>query len=347
MEIKYGNKTIRNFAITSRTLDRDKYWNHLDTISRLCSENGFTGPLLLTGNDTYVEPWIAAQSAIDRYGVSPLVAINPIFAHPFTVAKMISSLAYIYEKQVFLNMVNGTSLSQHAALCDPLDHDEKYDRLQEFIQVVQKLTRGSSAPATFHGDHYSIEDLSLQPPIPEHLLPEYFIAGHSDAAQKVKEETGSVGMHMLNSKLEDIPEGVRGIHFGLITRETEDDAWDAAEARYPEDERGRYVLEKSMKNTDSVWKKRLKYAADTEDKCANGYWLAPFRSFQADCPYFVGGHERVKNLIVNLVRKGIEHIILEVPETEEDFAEVAKAYALAEAELARDFADQTAELVES
>lgn len=345
MEIKYGNKTISNFAITSRTLDRDKYWNHLDTISRLCSENGFTGPLLLTGNDTYVEPWLAAQSAIDRYGVAPLVAVNPIYAHPFTVAKMISSLAYIHKKKIFLNMVTGTSLSQHAALCDPLDHDEKYDRLFEFVQIVKQLTEGSSAPVTFKGEHYSTEELSLQPPIPKELLPEYFIAGHSDKAQMIKEEIGAVGMHMLSGKLDDIPEGVRGIHFGLITREREDDAWDAAEDRYPEDARGRYVLEKSMKNTDSVWKKRLKFAADTEDKSDNGYWLAPFRSFQADCPYFVGGHERVKNLIVSLVRKGIEHIILEVPETEEDFAEVSKAYAMAEAELAKDF--ENAPLVET
>ena len=345
MEITYGTKTIRNFAITSRTLDRDKYWNHLDTISRLCAENNFTGPLLLTGNDTYVEPWIAAQSAIDRYGVSPLVAVNPVYAHPFTVAKMVSSLAYLYGKNVFLNMVTGTSLSQHAALCDPLDHDEKYERLLEFTQIVQQLTEGSAAPVTFKGEHYSIEDLALHPPIPKELLPEYFIAGHSEKAQFVKDQTGAVGMHMLSGKLDDIPEGVRGIHFGLITRERDDDAWDAAEERYPEDARGQYVLEKSMKNTDSVWKKRLKFAADTEDKSDNGYWLAPFRSFQADCPYFVGGHERVKNLIVTLVRKGIKHIILEVPETEEDFAEVSKAYALAEAELAKDFESASAETV--
>lgn len=337
MEISYGTKTIRNFAITSRTLDRDKYWKHLDTISRLCAESRFTGPLLLTGNDTYVEPWLAAQSAIERYGVSPLVAVNPVYAHPFTVAKMISSLAYIYEKKVFLNLVTGTSLSQHAALCDPLDHDEKYDRLYEFTKIVQALTEGSAAPISFQGEHYQVEELPLHPPIPEHLLPGYFVAGHSEKAQWVKEETGAVGMHMLGGELDDIPEGVSGIHFGLITRENEDAAWDAAEARYPEDARGKYVLEKSMKNTDSVWKKRLKFAADTEDKSDNGYWLAPFRSFQADCPYFVGGHERVKNLIVSLVRRGIENIILEVPETDEDFAEVAKAYALAEAELAKDF----------
>lgn len=334
MEFKYQEKRICTFAISPRTLEPAEYWRNIERVGQWCGDYQFTGPLLFTGNDTFVEPWVAAQTVIDRYGVSPLVAVNPVYMHPFSVAKMISSYAYAFEKQVFLNMVTGTSLSQHEALHDPLDHDEKYDRLLEYIQIVQLLIERSPSGIDYKGTHYQVSDLALVPPIEEALQPGYFVAGHSDKATMVKEETGAVGMQMLMPGLVDDVKNAQGIHFGLMTRKTESEAWAAAHRRFPESERGKYILEKSMSNTDSVWKKRLKFAADTTDQCDNGYWLAPFRSFQADCPYFIGSHEQVKDLVVSLVRAGIEHIILDVPPAEEDFSEVATAFRMAEKELA-------------
>jgi len=53
------------------------------------------------------------------------------------------------------------------------------------------------------------------------------------------------------------------------------------------------------------------------------------------CPF---GHERVKDLVVSLVRSGIEHIILDVPPEEQEFAEVAAAFQMAKEELAAETA---------
>lgn len=344
MKLTVGDKEIQTFAIAPRTLDKAEYWENIRSVSKWCADYRLTGPLLFTGNDTFVEPWVCAQAMIAEYGVAPLVAVNPIYAHPFTVAKMISSYSLVYEKQIFLNMVTGACVKQHAALADEIDHDEKYDRLLEFIQIVQGLTENSPAPLTYEGKYYQVKDLRLNPPVPKELLPGYFVAGHSDKAQEIKALTGAVGMQMLPPKPDQLPEGVQGIHFGIMTRRTEEEVWDAAHKRFPESERGKFVLEQSMKRTDSVWKKRLKFMADTEDVCENGYWLAPFRNFQADCPYFIGSHERVKDLVVGLVRSGIENIILDVPGEEQEFAEVATAFQMAEQELA-DTANMTAAAV--
>ena len=109
MEFTYQDKRICTFAISPRTLEPAQYWRNIEKVGQWCGDYQFTGPLLFTGNDTFVEPWVAAQTVIDRYGVSPLVAVNPVYMHPFSVAKMISSYAYAFEKQVFLNMVTGTN----------------------------------------------------------------------------------------------------------------------------------------------------------------------------------------------------------------------------------------------
>ncbi|MEM9280439.1 MAG: LLM class flavin-dependent oxidoreductase [Verrucomicrobiota bacterium] len=333
MEITHGQKTISSFAISPRTLEPESYWKNVENVGQWCRDYRFTGPLLFTGNDTFVEPWVCAQSVVERFGCSPLVAVNPVFMHPFSVAKMVSSYAYTFKRKVYLNMVTGTSLSQHEALNDRIDHDAKYDRLREYIEIIQQLITASPGPVTYEGNYYEVKDLALVPPVDEALMPEFFIAGHSEKATEVREKTNSVGMQMLMPGLAADCNASKGIHFGLVTRKTEEAAWAAAEKRFPESERGKFILERSMKNTDSVWKKRLKFAADTLDQSDNGYWLAPFRSFQADCPYFIGSHAQVRDLVVSLIGKGIEHIILDVPPEEQEFAEIASAYQLAQAHL--------------
>lgn len=329
MEFDYHDRKIHSFVITPRTLDAAEYWENIKTTGEWCRDFGLTGPLLFNGNDTFVEVFVAAQTMVEQYGVSPLIAVNPLYMHPFTAAKFVSSYAYSFEKRVYLNMITGTALSQAEAMNCSLDHDQKYDRLREYIDIVQQLTEKSPRPISYEGDYYTVTDLALPVEIPQNLLPGYFIAGHSEGASAVRDATGAVGMKMLLPELAEAVQEDKGIHFGVVCRETEDEAWEAANEQFPEDRRGKHMLERSMKNTDSVWKKRLKFAADTADQCDNGYWLAPFRNFQADCPYFISSRDRLAKLIVDLVKSGVDEFILDVPPHREDFEEAAAAFAQA------------------
>ncbi|NNE91335.1 MAG: LLM class flavin-dependent oxidoreductase [Verrucomicrobiales bacterium] len=329
MNLKFDDQNINVFTITPRTLEAEDYWENIDQVGEWCGKYDFTGPLLFTGNDTFVEPWVCCQAMVERYGLSPLIAINPLYAHPFTVAKMVSSIAYVYEKQIFLNMVTGTAVNHAHQLNCFLDHDEKYVRLLEYIQIVQALISREGREVVFEGEHYKVDKLALVPAVPENLRPDYFIAGHSEKATWVRDETGAIGMKMLMPELAGVVCEDRGIHFGVVTRETEAAAWEAANKRFPEDRRGQHMLDRSMKNTESVWKKRLKFAADAPDQADNGYWLAPFRNFQADCPYFVGSHEQLADVVAGLIEKGVTEIILDVPGDENEFEQTAIAFELA------------------
>jgi alkanesulfonate monooxygenase len=171
------------------------------------------------------------------------------------------------------------------------------------------------------------------PAVPDSLLPGLLLAGQSDAARRVCNAVGAIGMQMLKPELERAVAGVSGIHFGIVTRATEDQAWQAAHALFPEDELGRAILEISMKNTDSAWKRQMKAACDDELTANSNYWLAPFRAFKADCPYFVGDYARVSDLLVGLIRNGIEVFILDVPASEEEFYHVDAAFKMASGRL--------------
>ncbi|MEM7699399.1 MAG: LLM class flavin-dependent oxidoreductase [Verrucomicrobiota bacterium] len=323
------------FTITPRTLAPEAYWENIDEVGKLCQRYRLTGPLLFTGNDTFVEPWVCAQALIERYRLSPLIAVNPLYMHPFTVAKMISSMAYVYGQKVFLNMVTGTAVNHAHQLNCYLDHDQKYDQMREAIEIIQQLIEREEKAVSFDGDYYQVEGLSLCPAIPSQLRPDYFIAGHSEKANEVRDATGAIGMKMLMPELAGAVTGDRGIHFGVVTRATQAEAWVEAKKRFPDDPRGRRKLEISMKNTESVWKKRLKFAADAPDQNENGYWLGPFRNFQADCPYFVGSHAELADLVVKLRKIGVTELILDIPKGEVEFENAAIAFEQAESILSK------------
>lgn len=335
MKMILPGREIRVFTISPRTLDTTQYWQDIQHMIQWSDRYDCTGILIFTGNDTYIDPWIVAQTVLtETRQLSPLIAVNPVYMHPFTAAKMVSSFAYVWQRKVFLNMVTGTALSHLAALHDDLSHDERYLRLSEYIQLMQALL-ASPTPVTFSGQFYSCTNLQLLPPVPPQLRPEYLIAGSSEAALQIRAQTGAIGMQMLKPTLSRDLADDKAIHFGIVTRSETSEAWQAAQRHFPEDTLKQSMLDFSMNNTDSVWKRRLKIAADQPDKSDTGYWLAPFRNFMADCPYVVGDYQQVAELLANLIVQGIDCFVLDIPAHEEEFQHIHAAFALAKLMLAQ------------
>jgi alkanesulfonate monooxygenase len=220
--------------------------------------------------------------------ISPLIAVNPIYAHPFAVAKFVSSIAHLYKRKVYLKMVTGTSLRDLSSLGDRLSHQDRYLRLKEFISLVRDLLV-MARPISRQGVFYPVENLQIRPPFPATFLPEFIIAGASDDARQVAQEMGCLRMQMLPPNFE---QGVDadGINCGIIARPQRSDAWHAAKNLFPDDPEGREIQTYSMSNTDSIWKQRLNTAGESAELRENGYWLGPFMNFQADSPYLVGSY---------------------------------------------------------
>jgi alkanesulfonate monooxygenase len=335
MEFTFTDERITVFTISPRTTDVERYWRNIEQCIASSGAHGATGILLFEGNDTFVSPWVAAQAAFERTKtLCPLVAVNPIFMHPFSVAKLVNSYAQVYGRKTYLNMITGTALSYLRAMHDDIPHDERYARLGEYARLIWQLLT-TDGPVTFAGKFYNVDGLKLDPPTPTALLPEFFFAGASDAAASTARLVNGTLMRMLSSNLDDgVVPGETGVHFGIVTRPDEAAAWEAAERRFPEDKRGERIQELTMQNTDSVWKQRMLKAAQMELAAKPGYWLRPFKGFQADCPYFIGSHVQVSDLIARLVRRGVRHFILDIPSDDAEFANVATAFAGARTMLA-------------
>ncbi len=333
MEIAWNNRSIRTFTISPRTLDKTDYWGNIEKVVQWSEKYHCTGVLLFEGNDTYVNLWLAAHEALAKTKhLCPLIAVNPIYMHPFSAAKMVSSFVQLFGRKVYLNMITGTALSYLEALNEQTSHDDRYEKLREYTQIVMKLLE-STKPVSFSGKFYTVANLMLQPGIPRELMPEILLSGQSDAARKVCRELQAIGLQMLQPDFEKSLEDTRSIHFGIITRDDDATAWDVAYKLVPNNEEDQEILDMSMKNTDSVWKQRMRLAADQPDRSDTGYWLQPFRNFRADCPYVVGDYRRVADVLVRLIRGGIDVFVLDIQPREEEFQHISRAFDVARQQL--------------
>ncbi|MGA7805279.1 LLM class flavin-dependent oxidoreductase, partial [Bradyrhizobium sp.] len=283
-------------------------------------------PLLFAGNDTPVEPWSMAQHLLAHTTrISPLIAVNPGYMHPFTVAKFVSSFVLLHGRKVYLNMITGTATSDRLGLGEQHSHQERYSRLREFIFIVRQLLT-STRPVTFHGEFYTTNNLQLRPGLPPTLMPEFLIAGQSDDARQTAAEMGCLAMQMLPPDLE---RGIdaSGLNFGIFARAERDQARHAAEMRFQDCAEKRELLQYSMENTDSVWKRQLNEAGHDGKLCKSGYWLLPFSTFEADCPYLVGSYAEIGAKLRQFTELGVNTIILDVVADEQELDHVCKALA--------------------
>src|SRR5215217_5827962 len=91
----------------SKDLEPSAYRSRVSEVATWCDRAGYRGVLIYTDNQL-VDPWLVAQLVVESTEhLCPLVAVQPVYMHPYTAANMVSSIAYLYRRRIFLNMVAG------------------------------------------------------------------------------------------------------------------------------------------------------------------------------------------------------------------------------------------------
>jgi alkanesulfonate monooxygenase len=310
----------------------DDYANRIVRVGRWSEAAGCTGILIYTDN-SLIDPWLASQILIaNTRFLCPLVAVQPAYMHPYSVAKMVSTLAFLHGRRVFLNMVAGGFKNDLDALNDTTPHDRRYTRLVEYTRIIQDLIAGAH-PVSFEGQFYRVTGLTLNPRVPPELYPGFLMSGSSEAGAAAARETGAVAIEYPGPPddsavvlASDHPSGVR---IGVIARERSESAWDAALARFPEDRKGQLTRQLATKVSDSIWHHRLSEIGSQTGPKRETYWLQPFENYHTNCPYLVGSYNEVADELARYLGFGHRTFILDIPGAEEEFQHIAAAFQLA------------------
>ena len=226
---------------------RQPTYNYLKQITMAVDQLGYEGMLLGTGLKQ--DPWIVATSLIPHTErLKFLVAHRPSILPPALAARMTATFDHLSNGRILLNIVTGGgSLAKEGVF---LDHEQRYEHTDEYLTIWRALLSGEKI--TFHGRHLQIEDAYQQfAPVQKPYPPLYF-GGSSPAALRVAAKHVDVYLTwgeppaLAAEKIAEVrrlaAEYGRTVRFGIrlhvIVRETEREAWEAADRliRYVDDE---------------------------------------------------------------------------------------------------------------
>jgi len=214
------------------------YIDYIAQVAKAAELAGFEGALLPTGP----EPWIAAAAlARETRRIKFLIAFQAAWTLPAYAAQQAAVLQNLSHDRLEWNIITGGVPAQQRANGDFLEHDLRYKRTGEFLDIVQGLWENERF--SYDGEIFKIEQGALNPALRRERRPGVYFSGFSEPALQVAARHADVYLnwaepiHVLKPHIERVralaAEQGRSVRFGiridLLARETEEAAW--AEAR--------------------------------------------------------------------------------------------------------------------
>ncbi|NIK77748.1 alkanesulfonate monooxygenase [Paenibacillus castaneae] len=250
----------------ARAVDAD----YMQQIAVAADRLGFEGVLIPTGTSCE-DPWVVASSLVPATKrLKFLVAVRPGLMSPTLAARMSASLDRISGGRLLINVVAGGDPVELAGDGLFLDHTERYDLTSEFLDIWRRELSGETVD--YEGKHLQVKGGHvLYPPIQQPYPPLWF-GGSSPVAQQVAadhvdvyltwgEPPADVANKIVEMRKLAEAKGKQlrfGIRLHVIVRETEEEAWKAANDLIQHlDDETIDAAQRIFERFDSVGQKRM------------------------------------------------------------------------------------------
>ena len=214
---------------------------YLQQVALAADNLGYYGVLIPTGKSCEDSWLVASALAPITKKLRYLVAVRPGLQPPTLAARMAATLDRLSEGRLLINVVTGGDPVENKGDGIFLSHADRYKVTREFLDVYTRLLKGEKVD--FHGEHIRVEGAEvLFPPVQENGPPLYF-GGSSDEAIDVAADqidtylTWGEPVEQVAEKLAVVRQRAEkrgrklsyGIRLHVIVRETEEEAWAAAD----------------------------------------------------------------------------------------------------------------------
>lgn len=298
--------------------------DYLAQVAHAAEHAGFAGVLTPVG--TYCEDaWLTTAALLrETRTLKFLVAFRPGSLTPTLAAQMAASYQRLSGGRLLLNIVSGSDAREQARFGDFLDHDQRYERTDEFLSVLRGAWSGD--PYDFVGKHVRVEGATVSaPPDP---TPSIYFGGSSQPALEVAAKHADVYLTWgeppaaVAAKIAAVRERAErhgrsprfGIRLHVITRQRAQDAWDEAQkmldALSAEEIR---KAQESLSRGDSVGQKRMQALhGGSKDglEVSRNLWAGVGLVRPGAGTALVGSHTEVADRIEEYHELGIDEFIL-------------------------------------
>ena len=238
----HGDSRYLGTSKGARLLDH----HYLKQVAQAADSLGYEGVLIPTGRSCE-DPWVVASSLLSvTQRLKFLVAVRPGLHQPALAARMAATFDRLSGGRLLINLVTGGDQTELEGDGVFLDHAQRYEQSAEFIRIWREILARSHAGESFdfEGQHLQVKGARLLfPPLQQPHPPVYFggssPAAHELAAEQVEtyltwgEPPAEVARKVADVRQRAARHG-RTVRFGIrlhvIVRETDAEAWAAAES---------------------------------------------------------------------------------------------------------------------
>jgi alkanesulfonate monooxygenase len=264
---------------------------------------------------------LAAAIGMVTQKIKFMVAVRSGIYSPTAFVQQVNTVSAFINGRICLNVVAGHTPTEQRGYGDFLEHDERYQRADEFLTVCRAFWQ-KDGEVNFDGKYYKIENGKLNTPFvsSERSAPEIFVGGNSELAEQLALRHGDCLWRMpdrpeiLAPRIQ--PLLAKGLEVGLlvsmIARSTHDEAVKAASSMIADlGEKPRQTHKEFSRRSDSVAFTSVLQMAETR----NSEWLTPYL-WTGAVPYLgapsialVGSAEEVASAILHYKRIGISQFL--------------------------------------
>jgi alkanesulfonate monooxygenase len=237
---------------------------------------------------------------------------------PAMFVQQVNTVSGLIGGRIALNIVAGSSPAEQRGYGDFLEHDERYDRAEEFLKICRDFWRNGNE-VDFDGKYYRLERGKIFTPFlaPDRTFPEIYVSGQSEAGQRLALTQGSCWLRLIDTP-EKLSRSVahfreRGVEVCLrlcvICRSSLEEAIEAAASMLPDEsiskeERG--ILTRS----DSQTLKQALAAADNVGWMNRNLWAGLVPYYGSSAITLLGSPRELAEIFLEYRKIGVTQFII-------------------------------------
>ena len=150
-------------------------------LCRRAEECGIDSMLMAIGFARPDPMVLSAALAAETESIKFMVACRAGLVSPTMFVQQVNTLSAVSDGRVHVNMVAGHTPHELGYYGDFLDHDARYDRADEFLEICRRLW-DDPGPVTYQGTYYKVDRAVLHTRFasPTAEAPEIFLGGSSE-----------------------------------------------------------------------------------------------------------------------------------------------------------------------
>jgi alkanesulfonate monooxygenase len=266
----HGDSRYLGTSEGARALSHD----YLKQVAQAADSLGYEGVLIPTGRSCE-DPWVVASSLLSvTKRLKFLVAVRPGLHQPALAARMAATFDRLSGGRLLINLVTGGDKAELEGDGVFLDHATRYEQSAEFIRIWREIIARSHQGQSydFEGKHLSVKGAKLLYPSVQQPHPPVYFGGSSEPAHELAAEqvetylTWGEPPAEVAKKVADVraraAKHKRTVKFGIrlhvIVRETDAEAWAAADALISRlDDKVVTIAQQAFAKMDSEGQRRM------------------------------------------------------------------------------------------